>query len=246
MAVTPQIGKPFAEILANENFFGAPIFRENMDFGTQLPRSSLSLKSTPEWLKTTTEFLNEISATDGHKYKSGYVDISPDQAAHLMRTFTGGAGKFIERSAKSIAALSDYARDEYREGDLSINDVPLLRRVMGEATSRESQSDYYDRRDDILTMYAYVRSGELKGAERTEYIAKNRDYLRMKGFIDAMDKRLAGLNKRLRVIAERLLETPAMPITLRLQDEQERLEDLKTQVYDRFNKRFDALIGRDK
>jgi len=246
MAATPQLFKPFAEILANENFFGGPIYRENMDFGTQLPRSSLSLKSTPEWLKTTAEFLNEISATDGHKYKSGYVDISPDQVAHLMRTFTGGSGKFIERSAKSIAALSDYARDEYREGDLSINDVPLLRRVMGEATSRESQSDYYDRRDDIKSMYAYVRSGELKGAERTKYIAENRDYLRLKGFIDAMDKRLAGLNKRLRVITERILETPSMPITLRLQNEQERLEDLKTQVYDRFNKRFDALIGRDK
>jgi hypothetical protein len=91
-----------------------------------------------------------------------------------------------------------------------------------------------------------VRSDELKGAERTEYIAKNRDYLRMKGFLDAMDKRLSGINKRLRVVTERLLETPSMPITLRLQDEQERLEDLKTQVYDRFNKRFDALIGRDK
>jgi len=248
MAVVPQFFKPFAEILANENFFGAPIFRENMDFGTQLPRSSLSLTSTPEWLKTTTEFLNEISAIDGqgHKFKSGMVDISPDQAAHFIRTFTGGTGKFIERSAKSIDALSDYARDEYREGDISVNDIPLIRRVMGEATSRESQSDYYDRRDDIFAMYAYVRSDELKGAERTEYIAKNRDYLRMKGFLDAMDKRLSGINKRLRVVTERLLETPSMPITLRLQDEQERLEDLKTQVYDRFNKRFDALIGREK
>ena len=242
--VTPQIAKPLVETMANENFFGAPVYRENFQFGTQLPRSSLSLNSTPEMLKATTRFLNEI--TGGNEHESKWLDISPDVAAHWMRTFTGGTGKFIERSAKSIDALSDYARDEYQEGDISVNDIPLLRRVMGEATSRESQSDYYDRRDDIMRKYARVRSRDLRGAERAKYIEENRDYLRMKGFIDAMDKRLSGINKRLRVVTERLLENPSMPINLQLQAEEERLQDLKTQVYDRFNKRFDALIGRDK
>ena len=243
---TPQIGKPLMEILLNEDFFGSPIYTENFSFGDQVPLSYLSQRSTPEAFKQTTKFLNEL--TGGDESMGGkYVDlswISPDALDYLVGTQVGGVGSFVERSAKSIGALGDYAQGDYKEGDISVNDIPFIRRGMFEITGRKSQSDYYDRRDDIL---AYDRqAGLLKGRERGDYIRENRPYLLMNRTMESTDKRLRNINKQLRAVGDMILSSPSIEQTIKFEERQKRLEDMKQSTYDRFNKRFNEKVGRTK
>ena len=242
----PQIGKPLTEILLNEDFFGSPIYTENFSFGDQVPLSYLSQRSTPEVFKQTTKFLNEL--TGGDESMGGkYVDlswISPDALDYLVGTQIGGLGSFVKRSVKSAEALADYAKGEYREDDISVNDIPFIRRGMFEVTGRKSQSDYYDRRDDIL---AYDRQAKLlRGSERGDYIRKNRPYLLMNRTMESTDKRLRNINKQLRAVGDMILSSSSIEQTIKLEERQKSLEDMKQSAYDRFNKRFNEKVGRTK
>ena len=84
----------------------------------------------------------------------------------------------------------------------------------------------------------------LGGTERGEYVRANRPRLLMKRMMDSSDKRLRNINQRLSKIGERLLAAPSIEQTIRFEEEQKRLEDLKQSVYDRFNKRFNEKVGR--
>lgn len=244
--LTPQIGKPIAEILLNEDFFGSPVYTEPFDFGPQIPLANLSQRSTPEAFKQTTRFLNEL--TGGNESRGGEIIdlgwVSPDALHHLVGTFIGGTGRFVERLGKTSAAGSDYLQGEYVEGDLSVNDIPILRRFMYESTGLEGMSTYYDRKDDILA--ADRQAGLLRGSERGEFIRENRPLLLMKRMMESSDKRIRNINRRLAVIGEKILTSPSIEATIKLEEEQKRLEDLKLNAYNRFNKRFNERVGPTK
>jgi hypothetical protein len=241
--ITPQIGKPIVEMLANEDFFGSPVYTENLQFGPKIPAALRSQRSTPAAFTETTKFLNAM--TDGDESHAGKLGwISPDVLDHLFGTILGGLGSFVERSAQSGAALTDWVEGDYVEGDISINDIPFLRRAMREVTGRESQSRYYDRRDDIMADDRQMRL--LRGVERGEYRNENRPRLLMKRMLDSTDKRLRNINKRLAVTGERILTSTSLEQTLRLEEMQQRLEDQKESAYKRFNKRFNERVGETK
>ena len=242
--IAPQIGKPFVEIAVNENFFGSPVYTENFDFGPNIPAANRAKQSTPEIFKNTTRFLNEL--TGGNESMGGDVIdlgwISPDVLDHFFNTITGGLGATVERSGKAIGAGRDYLQGDYVEGDITVNDIPFVRRAVREVTGRESQSQYYDRRDDI---YAYDRQlNLLRGAERGAFVRENRPRLLMKRLMDSSDKRLRNINTRLATIRDRILTSTSMENTIRLEEEEKRLQDLKQSTYDRFNKRFNDRVGR--
>lgn len=242
--IAPQIGKPFVEIAVNENFFGSPVYTENFDFGPNIPAAYRAKQSTPEIFKNTTRFLNEL--TQGNESMGGDVIdlgwISPDVLDHFFNTITGGLGATVERSGKAIGAGRDYLQGDYVEGDITVNDIPFVRRAVREVTGRESQSQYYDRRDDI---YAYDRQlNLLRGAERGAFVRENRPRLLMKRLMDSSDKRLRNINTRLATIRDRILTSTSMENTIRLEEEEKRLQDLKQSTYDRFNKRFNDRVGR--
>ena len=247
--LTPQIGKPIAEILLNEDFFGSPVYTEPFEFGPNIPLANLSQRSTPDFWKNTTQFMNRIPllgpGTGGDESRAGPLGwVSPDALHHLFGTFIGGTGRFVERAGKTAAAGSDYLQGEYVEDDLSVNDIPILRRFMYESNGREGMSTYYDRKEDILA--ADRQAGLLKGSERGEFIRENRPLLLMKRMMESSDKRIRNINRRLAVIGEKILTSPSIEATIKLEEEQKRLEDLKLNAYNRFNKRFNERVGPTK
>lgn len=71
---------------------------------------------------------------------------------------------FVVRSA-------EYAR-KLRDGEeIEDRDVPFRRRVMAESNNRESQSDFYDRKDIINQKTD--RIDDLRGSERFSYRQDN-------------------------------------------------------------------------
>jgi hypothetical protein len=162
----------------------------------------------------------------------------------LFGTFIGGTGRFVERTGKTAGAASDYLQGDYVEDDLSVNDIPILRRFMYETSGREGMSTYYDRKDDILV--ADRQAGLLKGSERGDFIRENRPLLMMKRQMESADKRIRNINKRLAAIGERILTSSSVERTIKLEEEQKRLEDLKLTFYNRFNKIFNERVGVTK
>ena len=242
--ITPQIGKPVMEILLNEDFFGSPVYQDNYDFGPQLPLSSLSMSSTPDFWVNTTKFLNRL--TKGTDTKGGdFIDlswVSPDALHHLFGSFIGGTGQFVERSAKTAGAARDYLQGDYVEGDLEFNDIPIIRRFNASVSDFTKKGRYYDRRDEIILTGAQVDF--LEGAEKGAYIQENRPKLLMKRMLDNTDKRIRNINKKLGQIAQLILTSPSVERTIELEEAQKRLEDSKMMLINRFNKRYNEVVGR--
>ena len=229
----PQAGKPFLETVVNENYFGSPIYREDFPGATPTPDSSRAMLGTPQWVKNAATFLNEFSG--GNPQQSGGIDISPDVSNHLLNSFTGGTGVFLNR-------LSEYQRKLRNGEEIELREIPFVRRIKGEADLRESQSDYYDRRDDIRQ--AVARVDALRGPERVKFRTDNIDILRMNSQMKSTDRRIRSLNTRLTEVREKLLEATDISLRLRLQDTEEKLQEQKDQAIARFNRRFDQTVGR--
>ena len=256
--LTPQIGKPIMEILLNEDFFGSPVYTTPFDFGPQIPVANLSQRSTPEAFKQTTRFLNRLPllgpGTGGDESKSGPLGwISPDALDHYFGSMIGGTGMFAERTGRLVGESADYFQetdgpmsldDFFEQQDLTVSDIPILRRFNHESRGFITQSRYYDRKEDI--MLADRQVDILRGAERGEYIRENRPLLQMKRGMDSSDKRLRNINRRLARIGEQILTATSLEATIRLEEEQHRLEELKRGVYNRFNKLFDDRVGVTK
>ena len=242
--ITPQIGKPVMEIMLNEDLFGSPVYQDNYDFGPQLPLSSLSMSSTPDFWVNTTKFLNRM--TKGTDTKGGdLIDlswVSPDALHHLFGSFIGGTGQFVERSAKTAGAARDYLQGDYVEGDLEFNDIPIIRRFNASVSDFTKKGRYYDRRDEIILTGAQVDF--LEGAEKGAYIQENRPKLLMKRMLDNTDKRIRNINKKLGQIAQLILTSPSVERTIELEEAQKRLEDSKMMLINRFNKRYNEVVGR--
>ena len=232
---TPQAFKPVIDLVSNENYFGSPIYREDFPGSAPTPDSSKGMLSTPQFMKDAAIFLNEF--TGGNEQQSGGIDISPDVANHLLNSFTGGAGVFATRSA-------EYAR-KLRSGEkIELREIPFVRKIQGEADLRESQSNYYDRRDDIRQIVNRVDN--LKGRERVNFRTDNIESIRMNSALRATDRRIKSLNQRLTDVREKILESTDIGIRLRLQDNEEKLQDQKDQAIARFNRKYDETVGRTK
>jgi len=234
---SPTALDPFVEIAVNENFFGSPVYTENFPFGTQLPESQLSKSSTNEYFKNLAKFLNGLGGgNESEPGLGGVMDISPDKLQHLFNFSLGGMGATALRTK---TAFDKIANDE----NISVNQIPFVRRVLGEVDHRTSQQDFYERSADIKRKANQTRN-VLRGAERSAYIKENQPYLSMESVMKATDKRIRAINERLTQL--RSLSAQSPDNAKRYMDEEERLLQLKKQAYDRFNKRFNYIVGEDK
>ena len=130
---SPTIGQPVLEILSNENFFGAPVYSEQVPYGVEQPLSQLAKQSTFEGFKNAAKIMNGL--TGGNESVPGALDFSPDKIQHLFNYALGGAGA---TGLRTIEAFRKLANDE----DISVNDIPFYRRIAEEVDHRTSQTDF--------------------------------------------------------------------------------------------------------
>ena len=118
-------------------------------FPGQAASESSMARRGPKWWRDTFEFINR--ATGGNEYESGAVDINPDKLWHIGSYWTGGAGKFIERSYRTGAAASGYDPFDLvpENYELQPGDVPIVRIFLGGHNEYQDMAEYYEFRDDI-------------------------------------------------------------------------------------------------
>jgi len=240
ISAAPSAARPFAELVANRNFWGSPIYKENFPAGVQLPASQLYFRSTPEGYKTISEFLNLLGG--GNKSEPGSLlgvstDISPDVLQHLAEFALGAAGA---TGIRTLKIANQWAKNE----EVETKDITFLRRIAGEVGNFNSQSDFYERRIDIMRKVnefeRLMERGEVE--EAGDYRIKNNFYIAMESILTDSDRSLRKLNQDLATLRENSDRSPADAIAY--QEGAAQIEDQIDVIYNEFNRTFIATQER--
>ena len=179
--------------------------------------------------------VNEL--TGGNEQEPGKVDVSPDTLEHWAEFIVGGAGTFGLRTAN---AIEKGIKDE----KLTWNEVPFIRRLKGEVDSRESMSDYFERRNKIKQKLNRLEA--LKGAERIKYRNENKSYVST-----SLQRKLKRIEKNIRDLREERndYQTKASKSPQSAIYYGKRVESIYDEMNDEyadFNKYYDRVVGRSK
>lgn len=153
-AVAPTIADPFIDIFRNKNFANNPIYKEGFP-GERTPASQQYWSTTSPSAKWIASNLNSL--TGGTAANKGLVDISPDVMEYWFEFLTGGAGRFVQRTAELPARVYEDGLTE----DL-IGEVPFVRKVIGSVTDRQDLGTYIEKRDRVLRAFDEIRDASKK------------------------------------------------------------------------------------
>lgn len=223
----PTILRPVADLWANENFMGAPVYQENFPGGTPKPDSTLGRRSTPEAYKAFAGWLNRVSG--GSQYRSGVTDINPDVMKYWIDYVSGGMGRF---AGKTI----DAAAKSYNGIDIPPQQIPFLGKISGKVMPYADQQKMYDHIDELRQYNAELKS--LSGADRADFLNKYRGQISMNGIIHQSQIQLKNLRKQ----RDEIYSDPTL--TARQQADRVLIvEQNMKKVVDRFNREYREKVG---
>ncbi|EOG3074337.1 LPD38 domain-containing protein [Salmonella enterica] len=223
----PTILRPVADLWANENFMGAPVYQENFPGGTPKPDSILGRRSTPEAYKAFAGWLNRVSG--GSQYRSGVTDINPDVMKYWIDYVSGGMGRF---AGKTI----DAAAKSYNGIDIPPQQIPFLGKISGKVMPYADQQKMYDHIDELRQYNAELKS--LSGADRADFLNKYRGQISMNGIIHQSQIQLKNLRKQ----RDEIYSDPTL--TARQQADRVLIvEQNMKKVVDRFNREYREKVG---
>lgn len=140
--LTPTVAQPFAQLIANKDFFGKPIYKRN-DWNKRDPEWTKAYRGTSSFLVNACQWLNDI--TGGDEVKSGLINLNPAIIEHLFESYLGGVGKTVNRSAKTVSMLWDEDMRQWRN-------VPVASTFYQEGDERSNGSqlnrEYFDYREE--------------------------------------------------------------------------------------------------
>lgn len=234
---TPQVLKPALELVMNENYFGSPIYPPDSPFGGgDDPLSRRSFSNTSQVWKSIAETIGTL--TGGNESEPGLVEIPPDALSYLLSFYGGGAGSFAERTFFKVPdALMDPTKN------LEIRDIPFVRRIRGEVDNRVDSESFYERRETLQRKDRQAND-RLTGAERTAYIKENQDYIKMLPMLKGTEKTLRGLRKSLRNLDK--LQNVSPQRALEIAEQKRKIQERIDKTIERFNKRYDEVVGKTK
>ena len=155
----PTIGQIPVSLALNEDYFGRSIYNTNFPFDkTPKPQSELG-RGDQGWAK----WLNK--ATGGSEFRSGFIDINPDKTDFILETLSGGAGRFVMRSAKVITSVASGNWDK-----LEPNDIPFVRVFYGQPSKYTNLNDYYKKNILVNQMAEEAKAGIISGKERANVL----------------------------------------------------------------------------
>ena len=167
--LAPTFGQPIISLVANENFFGRTIYSEENPW-SKSPRPASELgrdrfKNLESWTKA----LNKASG--GSEFRPGAIDLNPDKMGFVFEWFTGGAGKTIGRTQRSLRKVTEGELPEARE-------IPFYRIFMGQTNDYQDRSEYYNNVMLINQLTKEAESGQLNkkdkiSVSRMKYISKD-------------------------------------------------------------------------
>ena len=216
----PTIADPFISLYGtNIDFTGRDIRREAFP-GQQVARSHLYWNNTSPTAIAFSQSMNGL--TGGTPTISGWADISPNTLEFWFEYITGGAGRFVQRTAELPMRISEAQSNE----DI-IREVPLIRRMFGSISSREDLGTYIRNRDRILEARSEFRDArEARDRDRVA-AARERfaDELRIAERVYRVEQQRRQITRRMNEIRDnpRMSEERKRDLLDRLDAQQQRV-----------------------
>lgn len=197
--VAPTVVDPLVDLTTNTNFAGAPIAPEKSNFSSvDLPAQRYWNNTSPVYT-TVANMLDKASGGDG--VFKGAVSYSPNQYEYMTDFLGGGAMTTVVRAWDLVSPNGNIAK-AVKGDEVSANDIPFLRRFVGNLTSREDLNAYIENRDKVLTVRSALKEA-LKAGDTEAYqkiIQKYPDEYRAVSRINAFETRRQKLGAQIKKI----------------------------------------------
>lgn len=236
--IAPTALDPLVAIYGtNRDNFGRRIAPEPFPGTIPKANSQMYWSTTSPIFTTVADYMNW--ATGGTEYVPGWIDKNPAVMEYMFDYVLGATGAFARRmwdtSTSTVPALltGDFA-------NLELNNVPVLRKLYGNVSSRVAMEGYFDNVSHVLARGEELKSAMKEGnPERIRSVrARFKDELAIYPAIKSLASRrnkLAGELKKVR-------ENPKIPADAK----RRRIEALQKQidqVTGRVNKLYEDKIG---
>ena len=181
-APSPVI-RPLLDIAANETYFGGPITKEDFPFSPKEPGFQKAFRGTEQGYVDLTKALNEMSG--GNDYRSGWLDLDPNQLKYFVDYHLGGAGRTFTR-------VADLPR-KIKEDIVTLEDISVIRSFVAQPRTYVNGQQYYDRKDEIESLtYEYKN---LDPKQKAEFKKKeNMSIVKLGDYMSPLEKKI--FNKR--------------------------------------------------
>jgi hypothetical protein len=171
--VAPTVMDPMVDLATNTNFMGAPIAPPENPYasGKEIPSQKYWNNTSPVY--TTVADVLDI-ATGGDAVLPGKMSFSPNQYEYIFEFFGGGAWSTIVRASDFVSPVDGNAKKLMTGDEVSTNDIPFVRRFMGNITTREDLTGYIENRDEVLAVRNALRDAQKNGdSQRYQEIIQN-------------------------------------------------------------------------
>jgi hypothetical protein len=223
---SPTILDPFVQIASNENFFGAPIRPVQPTYlQYEKPQSELYWSSVRPMTRDAAKWLNSV--TGGNRFKSGWIDQSPEDVDHIFDFMFGGAGAFVGRSMDWVYAV---ANDE----DVKVREIPMVRRFVADPPEFVVPGRYRENISELQQTISSLDAARSDGKrqEASAIFKENAKIIQLRGAMKSTESRLRKLRAQRRKIQDSKL--PDKVKKERVKSINERIDSLQK----KFNKRF--------
>ena len=154
----------------------------------------------------------------------GLVEWSPNELQFMVEFALGGAGAFVNRLYNfSPLGEADVIGAVLEDENFSYNDVPILRRVVGNISEREDMSFYIDNRDKVLRVRKSLEDA-IKDGNSERYLAlmnKYPDEYRIASRVNSIERQRLKISRLIKAIRE--------STTLTDEEKKSRVRSLKQQ-----------------
>lgn len=195
ISLTPTVAQPFAQLVANTDYFGSPIYRRN-DYNKLDPAWTKAYKGTSPMLVNASKWLNEV--TGGDDVKRGWIDPvnNPAVIEHLFEGYLGGAGKTLNKAAKTFSMIWNPDMRDIRNIPIASTFIQESddERVAGNQLNREYFKLMDEFRETSHTVSGYkkkARMGSMEYADKLNEFMETPDferYSKARGYANTISK----------------------------------------------------------
>ena len=233
----PDLVELLGDLIANKDFFGNPIQREQFPTEPKKAQAYVTKRSTSQLAKDVIQRINDLDGdeiTDSAYYPTSY--LAPDQVDYIAAWILGGVGRFV-------GDISDVAYKAATDPEaIEFTDYPIVGQFYKEPSKYKDQMEFYENSDRYASLLYQLDSVDMNEDGRIsaeEYQArpelKRREpyySAQLQLTYKASNKALRELRKREKA-AEKYIVEPS-ELRLKLQE----IDVTKQRVFDSFNKAF--------
>lgn len=228
--ISPTILSPVIDLSTNTDFTGRNIAPPQPEHGAQVPNTQRYWGSVSPISHAITDFLG--SATGGDQVKPGLIDLSPETLDYAFGQVAGSAGAFYNRTANTAFKYAD------PNSEISWNDIPFARRVVGGEEPWLNKGLFYQRADAIDQEMAYVKkyAQRAEGPEARGEITQNKGLLELAPLATRTRAALSQINDARGKL--RLAKEKAAVATDAYNTKMKQLKDTEDKLITQFNTQF--------